>query len=158
MRTMKMQTLLVLVGMFSAGCGSASSPVSPPPSSFVGNSAADAGDSVVAGAKFKTPQDALSWIARFYKKNDIDIDDFRGQLESLYQSGVSLGHIFILARLSYVTGIDPVALLTIKEGDSGWTAVMDAFQIQGLGVYSNLGDLLRNNPGSGIVDGTPGTK
>lgn len=160
MKTMKMQYMLILLslGLFSAGCGGSGTPVTPPASSYVGNSSTEEGDVVVSGSRFKTPQEAISWLAKFYKSTDIDIDGFKGQLESLYQSGIPLGHIFILARLSYVTGIEPVDLVKIKEGDNGWTAVMEAFQIKGLGGFANLGDLLKDPSGGGLVDRNPGTK
>ena len=127
---------LFLSAIIFVSCGGARTPVTSQTPAL--NNSID----IPSMPKFKTAQEALKWVARFYKQVDIDIDNLYGQLESIYNSGVALGHVFILARLSYVTGIDPVDLLKIKEGDVGWTAVMDAFQITGLGGYTNLGEYL----------------
>lgn len=156
MTTMKMQYLLT-IGLIFSGCGGGSgTPVTDSIPAHNYNESAETQST--SSAKFKSPQEAIKWLATFYDQNNINSSDFYGQLNSIYESGVPLGHIFILARLSYVTGIDPATLLEIKEGDNGWTAVMQAFQINGLGGYANLGDFLRGQNGNGIVDGTPGNK
>ncbi len=158
MRTMKMQYMLLFLSLYSTGCGGGSgTPVTRPAASYVDNQETSISSSM-PGVKFKSAHDAIDWLANFYAQNGIDISSFQGQLQDLYNNGISLGHIFILARLSYVTGINPTDLLKIQEGGAGWTAVMSAFQISGLGGYANLGDFLLNNSGSGLVDRTPGTK
>lgn len=133
---------LVLFVFFLVGCGGSKNPISENALSYNNN---PLNQQINLTPKFKTPQEAMKWLARFYKQIDIDIDSFYGQLNSIYESGVALGHIFILARLSYVTGIDPTDLLKVKEGDYGWNAVMEAFQIKGLGGYANVGDFLKNS-------------
>lgn len=156
---MNMQYMLLFLSLFPMGCGgSADSPVTGSSATYVNNTTSSGSDVILSGTRFKSAQDALKWVARFYEQSGVNVDEFYGQLVSLYESGISLGHLFILARVSYVTGLEPAALALLKEGDNGWTAVMDAFQIQGLGAFLNLGEFLRNNSGNGIVDGTPGNK
>lgn len=157
MKIYKLCSLMVMLMMVAVlGCGGKNTPITSSDTQVPTISTLPT--EVPDTAKFKTAQEAIKWIAKFYKSLDIDIDNFYGQLNSIYSQGIALGHIFIIARLSYETGLEPKDVIQIKEGDYGWTAVMEAFQITGLGGYANLGDYLKSQGDSGIKDGTSGTK
>ncbi len=159
MKTYKLCSLMVMlmVGVAVLGCGGKNTPITSSDTQVPTISTLPT--EVPDTAKFKTAQEAIKWIAEFYKKLGIGIENFYGQLNSIYSQGVALGNIFIIARLSYDLGLDPKDILRIKEGDYGWTAVMEAFQIKGLGGYANLEDYLKSQKDSGRSNfGEPGTK
>lgn len=138
---------MVLIIAFS-GCGGNNSPITTKVPVYDNANLPEYSSAM----KFKSPLESIKWLSDFYESLGTDYSNFYGQLNSIYESGIPLGHIFIIARLAYVTGLQPNDILNITEGGANWNAVMQAFQINGLGGYTNLGDFLRNQKNNNICN------